>query len=115
MNDQSIMSDLIPLKMCSSIQVLDQYEENWLLAQVDDCESPQPRSFEYYIPFENPFSTSPVVHAGIAGLDIDNRDTARLSLRITEITPEGFRVAIETWRHTIVYKVEVSWLALGSA
>ena len=67
MNDQSIHTDLVPLKMCSATITLDQYQPDWQLAQTETCATTEARSFEYYIGFENPFSNLPVVHAGIAG------------------------------------------------
>lgn len=115
MYDQLISTDLVPLKMCSANIVLDQFEPGWTLAQTENCELPQPRQFEHYIEFENPFSSMPVVQASVAGFDIDNCDTARLSVHTTDISPAGFRIIIETWRHSRVYMVEISWMALGSA
>lgn len=115
MNDQSIHTDLVPLKMCSATITLDQYQPDWQLAQIETSATPEARSFEYFIEFENPFSNLPVVHAGIAGFDIDNQDTNRLSLRIEEVSNDGFKIIIQTWMHTRVYMVEVSWIALGSA
>ncbi len=114
MIDQSIHTDLVPLKMCSATVTLDQNLADWQLAQIETNASPEPRSFEYYIGFENPFSTVPLVQAGIAGFDIDNQDTSRLSLHITEVSSDGFKIVIQTWMHTRVYMVEVSWIALGS-
>jgi hypothetical protein len=114
MNDQSTYTDLIPLKMCSATVTLDQYQSGWSLAEVESNSSPEPRSFEYYIGFDNPFSNIPVIHAGIAGFDIDNQDTNRMSLSVKEVSNSGFKVVIQTWMHTRIYMVEISWIALGS-
>lgn len=49
------------------------------------------------------------------GFDIDNRDIARVKVKTERMTANGFMLVIETWRHTRVYGVDVSWLALGHA
>jgi len=107
--------NLMPLNMCSAVVTLDQYLPDWTLACVEDTTTPEHRSFEHQVNFESAFSNIPLVHAGISGFDIDNDDTSRLSVRVKDITNEGFKIAIRTWMHTRVYSVEVSWIALGSA
>lgn len=114
MYDDTINNALLPLKMCSAEITLDQYLPGWRLARIEYIASPQPRSFEHYIKFDDPFAYTPLVYAGISGFDIDNRDTGRLSVRIEEITITGFKLVIQTWMHTRVYMVEVSWFALGN-
>ena len=115
MNEQMNHTDLVPLKMCSSTVILDQYLPGWQLALPEDCATPEPRSFQHYIEFDNPFSTIPVVQAGLTGFDIDKTDTTRLRMHVADISNNGFSIVIETWMHTRVYMVEVSWIALGSA
>lgn len=114
MNIESGNTGLVPLKMCSAILTLDQYEDGWNLTDVQPYPTPEPRSFSYVVQFDSPFSYLPLVHVGIAGFDIDNKDSSRLSVRAEEITTNGFTLIIQTWMHTQVYKVEVSWLALGN-
>jgi hypothetical protein len=46
-------------------------------------------------------------------LDINNCDTARLSVRTGAVTATGFDIVVLTWRDTRVYKVEISWIAMG--
>jgi hypothetical protein len=108
-------SGLIPLKMCSAVVVLDQFHPGWTLAQVESRETAEPRRFEYYIQFDMPFTNVPLVHTSIAGFDIDNADTGRLSIRAEEISSTGFKLVIRTWLQSCVYAVEVNWLALGNA
>ena len=84
-------------------------------ASLDVDAAPAPRKYEHYVAFETPFSAPPVLHTGISGFDIDNRDSSRLSVRAEDISANGFKLVIETLMHTRVYKVDVSWLALGSA
>jgi len=102
---------LIPIQMCSSIEVVDQFAPDFTLAQENATQNP--RTFVKRIMFETPFSSIPVVHAALAGLDVDQRDSARLSIRAEAITADGFDLHITTWENTRVYKVEVSWIALG--
>jgi hypothetical protein len=106
---------LIPLKMCSAVVALDQFYPGWTLADVENSETPEPRRFEHYIWFDAPFANVPLVHTGIAGFDIDNADTGRLSVRAEEISNTGFKLVVMTWLHLFVYGIEVSWLALGNA
>jgi hypothetical protein len=115
MNEDSINSGLIPLKMCSAVVKLDQYQPGWTLAKIEPGEISGRRSFEYYIHFSQPFSNVPLVHCGISGFDIDNQDTSRLSVSIAKITHDGFKIVIQTWMQTRVYEVEISWIALGNA
>jgi len=108
-------NDIIPLTMCSAVVTLDQYVPGWTLADFIGDAKPGPRRYEHYVRFNTPFSNIPLVHAGIAGFDIDNRDTGRLGLAVEDINREGFKLVIRTWMHTRVYQVEVSWLAIGNA
>jgi H-type lectin domain len=55
-----------------------------------------------------------VVHLGLTGFDLDQRDGNRLSLRATEIGTASFVAEIATWRETRAYSVEFCWLALGA-
>jgi hypothetical protein len=64
--------------------------------------------------FDHPFAAVPVVHLGLAGFDISERDCSRLRVRAVDITPEGFSVQAQTWLGTEVWSIDVSWLALGA-
>lgn len=64
--------------------------------------------------FDAPFSSVPVVQLGLTGFDIDQRDTARVSLKAAAITPTGFSAEVWTWANTRVYAVEFNWLAIGA-
>ena len=104
---------LVPLRMSSAIISLEQFDDGWILARFEAAADPEPKRYERWISFEAPFSNVPLVQVGLAGFDIDNRDTARLKLRAERITRNGFMLVIETWRHTRIYGADVSWLALG--
>lgn len=100
--------------MCSAVATLNQHLPDWNLADVEPESASEPRYFSFDVMFDNPFSNVPLVQLGISGFDIDNNDSNRLSVRADEISHKGFKIVIETWLHTRVYKVEVSWIALGN-
>ena len=113
MYTESPSDGLIPLKMSAATLRLEQFEEGWTLARFEAAADPEPKQYERWVSFDAPFSNVPLVQVGLAGFDIDNRDTARLRVRAERITANGFMLVIETWRHTRIYGVDVSWLALG--
>lgn len=112
---EAINTSLIPVKMCASTVEIDQFAPDWTLAQLEEGELDEPRIFVRNIQFDTPFSNIPLVHVGLAGFDIDNRDTARISVHSEAITSAAFNLVIRTWRNTCIYKVEISWIALGQA
>ncbi len=104
---------IIPLKMSAHTLSIDQFDAEWTLADFSGEADPPPKRVQRWIAFDAPFSNVPLVHVGLVGFDIDHRDTARIRLWAERITANGFVLMIETWRHTRVYGIEVSWLALG--
>jgi hypothetical protein len=88
--------------------------EGWTLATPPDENHDHPRVFRFAVFFSTPFDAPPVVHLGLTGFDLDQRDASRLTLTATEITGTGFIAEIATWRETRVYSVAFSWLALGA-
>ena len=106
-------NSMVPLTMCAAVIELDQHSPSWQLAQPPEADVATQRLFTTHVPFEVPFANVPIVHVGISGFDIDNCDAARLSVRAAEISATGFELHVLTWRATRVYKVAVSWLALG--
>ena len=88
--------------------------EGWSLATPPDEHQDQTRVFRFDVYFSAPFETPPVVHLGLTGFDVDQRDAGRLTLAATDITTTGFTAEIATWRETRVYSVVFSWLALGA-
>ena len=99
--------------MCSSTISLGQYTPGWKLADFISDPKPTERCFKHYIGFTNPFTNVPLVHTGIIGFDIDNRDTGRVTTYIEDVSDTGFNLVIKTWMHSRVYQVDVSWLAIG--
>lgn len=102
---------LLPLTMLSGRADLDQGLAGWSLAGPGG--DGERRCFHASIRFERPFDGTPLVQAALTGFDIDNRDTARLLVEVAHITPQGFELRFATWGHTRVYRVAVSWFALG--
>ena len=86
--------------------------EGWNLAGSEPDPS-ECRQFTVEVCFAAPFGAVPVVHLGLAGFDIDQRDSARLSLQAENITETGFLAVVTTWAATRVFAVEFNWLAIG--
>ncbi len=105
------MANLIPVSMLSAVAVLDHTIEGWTLLDVPDSE---PRVCRLEVQFEQAFTLPPLVHVGITGLDVSNRDNLRVKVRAAAISATGFTVEAQTWFNTEIWMVEVSWLALGT-
>jgi len=103
-----------PWKSLSASLQLGVLTEGWNLAEPPADTTEEPRVFRYTIYFAQPFDAAPIVHLGLTGFDLDQRDSNRLTLRAVEISPAGFVAEIATWRETRVYSVAFSWLALGA-
>lgn len=108
------MNAIVPWKTASSVFNVGINSAGWNLAEVPDGEIDLPRTFVTEVTFLEPFNAAPLVHAAIVGFDLDQRDSARVSVAVTLVTNVGFTLAVTTWRETRVYGVEVSWLALGN-
>ncbi|HEY8899499.1 MAG TPA: H-type lectin domain-containing protein [Chthoniobacterales bacterium] len=105
-------SSIVPWKTASSAFSLGVNSEGWNLATTSN-DDVSPRTFVTEVTFAEPFTGAPLVQASLAGFDIDQRDSARVSVAVTQVTPTGFTLAVTTWRETRVYGVEITWLALG--
>ncbi len=107
------MTDLIaPLQMLAGSNHFDKSDPRWTLFGPPSEETD--REFAVRIEFERDFAAPPVVHVGIAGLDVDAVDTVRLRVRARHIDRSGFTVLLSTWFDSRVHGVDVSWLALGN-
>ncbi len=101
-----------PLQMLAGTNHFDKSNPTWtLLGPPSDGTD---REFAARIDFERDFSTPPVVHVGVAGLDADAAGTVRLRVRARHIDCSGFTILVSTWFDSQVHGVDVSWLALGS-
>lgn len=105
MNDQ-----WTPWNLLSATASVGITTDGWNLAEGSD----EPRAFIVEVTFSQPFQSVPVVHLGLTGFDMDQRDSGRLCLRAADITATGFKVEISTWLDTRVYAAEFSWLAIGA-
>ena len=108
----SIMSpSTIPWKLLSSNIGVGILTDGWNLADP----GPEPvRTFFVDVWFSTPFSVPPAVHLGLTGFDADQRDSQRISLRMTAVNEFGVRAAVSTWASSRVYSVEFNWLAIGA-
>lgn len=103
-----------PWKSLSATVHVGQLTKDWNLATPPPEYRDELRAFRFKVNFSAAFDAPPLVHLGLTGLDIDQRDTSRVNLTATEITKTGFTAVITTWRETRVYSVAFSWLALGA-
>jgi hypothetical protein len=106
-------SSSIPWNILSSSAQVGIETDGWNLAEIS--ENPDDvRDFTVHIAFVSPFSLPPVVHLGLTGIDADQRDTTRISLKSGLITESGFEAIISTWSNTRIYGVDFNWLAIGA-
>lgn len=103
----------VPWKILSSSATFNVLSEGWNLAEIEAGEE-QTRSFSVEIVFDSPFLATPVVQLGISSFDIDQRDSARLTVLATQITEAGFTAVISTWATTRVYAAGFNWFAIGA-
>jgi H-type lectin domain len=98
------MSSIAPLNLLSATLVLDTSLIGWtLLDPTHETAGESRRTFRY-----------DVVFSRIVGLDVSNSDNLRVRVRAVDITPNGFALQAETWLNTMIWSVEVSWLAIGA-
>lgn len=106
------MNAIRPFSFLSGHEVLGTSCDTWML---DDISSGhEPRSFRAPVMFQKQFQSEPLVHLGLAGFDIGNADCARVTVTAENVTPTGFEIVVSTWLHTKMWRVAVSWIALGS-
>lgn len=106
------MDTVLPLKMLAGTNRFDKSHPEWTL--LGPASEGVDREFAVRIDFEREFSMPPVVHLGIAGLDVDGAETVRIRVRARHIDRAGFTILLSTWFDTRVHGVDVSWLALGA-
>jgi len=110
------MTTLSPLNIVSASATLSHLDPAWVLTDPDTTSNGVDgrRVYEQNIYFEKPFSCPPVVKVSLAGFDISNAANARLRVRALEVQSEGFVLEVETWLNTIIWSVDVSWIAIGN-
>jgi len=109
-----MIASSIPWKVLSSQLGVGILTEGWNLDVADTTAGDESRCFRIEIVFAAPFSAVPVVQLGLTGLDVDQRDSARVSLKATHITETGFQAEVWTWAGSRVYAVEFNWFAIGA-
>jgi len=77
------------------------------------CRTPEPRICRLDVKFEQPFAAPPLIHVGIVGLDVSNRDNLRVRVSAGAISAKGFTGRGPDLVQPRDLDVEVSWLALG--
>ncbi|MCB1209740.1 MAG: H-type lectin domain-containing protein [Verrucomicrobiales bacterium] len=109
---------MIPLKIVSGAEGVGVLTPGWTLAEPVPAEAATTdgtaRTHVHSVVFSQPFAYMPVVTVGLCGFDLDKHTGGRISISARAISAEGFEVHITTWRDTLVYSVEFSWLAVGS-
>jgi H-type lectin domain-containing protein len=101
-----------PLSFLSGAESLGDTQPGWTLDQPEGVT--EDRHFRRQVWFVHPFRHAPVVQLGITGFDICNHDAARLTTSVANITPQGFEIVVSTWFNTRIWRVNVSWFAIGS-
>ncbi|MCX6858014.1 MAG: H-type lectin domain-containing protein [Verrucomicrobia bacterium] len=108
-----MISAPIPWKILSATHGVGVLTPDWNLS--DPVSVPEEsRLFLVDVLFSVSFASPPVVHLGLSGFDIDQHESARLTIKVGEITEFGFQAVISTWSTTRVYAAEFSWLAVGA-
>lgn len=104
---------ITPLNFLAGSETLGTSNEDWTL---DEAPHGAPeRSFRHHVAFSRRFAGTPLVHLGIAGFDASNQDSTRVVTRAENATEQGFDIVVTTWLHSRLWRVDVNWLALGSA
>lgn len=107
-----MQSSPVPWKVLSSSVGVGILTEGWTLDSADPQED-DVRSFVVDVDFASHFSSVPVVQIGLSGFDLDQRDSARITLKAKHIRESGFQAVISTWAGTRIFAVEFNWLAIG--
>ena len=106
-----MINAIAPFNVLSGIETLSNAQEGWSLDQTAGFT--EDRKFRGRVRFDRAFNAVPVVHIGIAGFDISDKDCARLSASVANISVGGFEIVLSTWLNTQLWRVDVSWIAIG--
>ncbi len=108
-----MFSSSVPWQVLSSNVSVSTRTEGWNLAAPGPDAEEALRTFSVSVTFDTPFSAVPVVQVGLNGFDIDQRDSARLTVGLEGITEFGFQAVLTTWAGSRVYAAAFNWLAIG--
>ncbi|XP_055889526.1 uncharacterized protein LOC129926918 [Biomphalaria glabrata] len=64
------------------------------------------------IVFKQPFCSTPYIILEPTVLDIDKNFNTRLVIKAIDVTQNGFVLQVYTYADTILYAIEISWLAI---
>ena len=106
-------SSSVPWKVLSANVSVNVLTEGWNLAIPEPGAEEEIRKFTLDVIFDTAFFSVPVVQIGLSGFDIDQRDSARLTIKAEYISEYGFQATITTWAGSRVYAAEFNWLAIG--
>lgn len=70
-----------------------------------------PRKYKHQVLFKREFSSPPIVIVGINLLDCSNRANTRIQLYTDNVNSKGFTLVFQTWKDSLIYDVEVDWIA----
>jgi hypothetical protein len=101
-----------PFSFLAGKEVMQAGQDGWTLDQLPS--DGQDRAMRVRVGFARGFREIPLVHLGLTGVDVSERDCARLTVATDNVTTEGFDIVLGTWLNTRLWRVEVSWLALGA-
>ncbi len=73
------------------------------------------RHIDIPIRFVTPFKTTPLVQAGLSGIDSDQNANLRFNMEIRDLTESGFTLRMVTWDNTRIARASASWSAIGEA
>ena len=104
------INPVLPMRFRAGTARFDHTQDGWqLLEPLGD----ERRVSVGRVDFANPFASVPMLHLGVAGFDIANGANARLEVCARSVSEAGFEVELETWLDTRIWRVSVSWLAIG--
>jgi H-type lectin domain len=103
---------ITPLNFLAGTETLGSLSEGWNLDHAPHgCAG---RTFRSRVVFGRAFNGRPLVHLGLAGFDVSNQDSARVTTQVENVSAEGFDIVIGTWLHTRLWRADVNWLAIGT-
>jgi hypothetical protein len=105
-------TEVAPLNFLCGTETLGTSHAGWTLDQNTPGQSD--RSFRAQVFFNRTFQNVPLVHLGVTGFDISDHDCARLAVTAVNVTTEGFEIVLASWLGTRIWRVDVSWLAVGT-
>ena len=71
------------------------------------------RTADFTAEFGYEFDNKPEVFVAIAMIDADSRKNIRISVYVQSIHEDKFTFSVTTWYDSVVYGVDVAWIAIG--